>query len=914
MTYKKKLIEVALPLAKINDESAREKAIRHGHPTTLHLWWARRPLSSARAIVWASLVDDPSSNPKKFPTIESQTHERKRLFEILERLVPWEAGSNLKLIEEARQEIINSCGGDIPHIIDPFGGGGTIALEAGRLGSRAITGDLNPVAVMIQRAMYDIPPRFVGSHAVFPTATQGKLLAGSVNGLADDVEEYGKLLSDRVKARVGHLYADNSEPETEQQPIAWLWVRTVESPDPSSSARVPLAGSWFVKNRKGKDSVWVNAEFVSESEKCKYSIEFNGSPNPGTLSRARGTCLATGTAITNEYIRDQGKKGNLGAEVYCRVYDGEKSRRYEPPKTLDSALESLKAVAGWQPTGSMPTHSQYMGCPRYGIDEWQKLFLPRQLLTISAFVDELEEVRKIVEIDAVKKGLKMGEHLRDGGKGAIAYAEAITTYLAFAIDRCVDRWNTLSAWDSTTEKTAHMFRMHAFQMTWTFSEVNPFARTAGGWVGQVELISKVIRNLPIVDVRTSQIDASSNLRSSGKAVLCTDPPYYDNVPYSDLSDFFYVFLRKTVGKIWPDEMATLSTPKMEELVADHERHGSNESAKEFFEKGMRDVLKAAYENADSEFPATIYYAFKATEETSSGTSSTGWETFLQGLMDSGWSVIRTWPVRTEMTNGLKTLKNMLASSIVLVCRRREISAPMASRGEFIAALKNELPAELKILQMENIAPVDLSQSSIGPGMAIYSRYSKVLESTGDVLSVRAALSLINEVLAEVLSGEESEFDADTRFAVTWFEQFGHNQGAFGDGDTLAKAKNTTVNGVVESGIAVSREGKLRLLERKELSDNWDPKKDSRLTVWETTQYLIRAIEESESKAAELLTRLGVGVGERARQLAYLLYGICDRKKWAAEGSSYNMLVTAWPEIQRLARQETSGNSAPGTLF
>lgn len=914
MTYKKKLIEVALPLAKINDESAREKAIRHGHPTTLHLWWARRPLSSARAIVWASLVDDPSSNPEKFKSLEAQDQERKRLFGILERLVPWEAGSDPQVLEEARGEIVNSCGEGIPTVIDPFGGGGTIALEAGRLGVPAVTGDLNPVAVLIQRAMFDIPGRFNDCHPISNQTKTPELLTNRSNGLAEDVEHYGKILCDRVKERVGHLYLGETSLSFHELPIAWLWVRTLPSPDPSSSTRVPLAGSWQVKNRKGKETVWIKAEIDESSNSTRYSVKQGGTADSGTISRAKGVCLATGTLISNEYIRDQGSKGELGYEVYCRIHDGVRNREYRVPEKGDTSLGTTYHQPAWVPEGKMPTHPQYMGCPRYGIDEWKKLFLPRQLMTISAFVEELVGVQELVRTDALAAGMEQGAPLNSGGVGATAYSEAVATYLAFALDRCVDRWNTLAAWDSTTEKTAHLFRMHAFQMTWTFSEVNPFARTAGGWVGQVELIAKVIRNLPRVNVKTGQIDALSNIQTAGTTVLCTDPPYYDNVPYSDLSDFFYVFLRKTLGKIWPDETATISTPKMQELVADQVRHGSKDSAKVFFEEGLGKVLKAARENAHPDFPATIYYAFKSTDESESGTSSTGWSTFLQGLIDGGWTVIRTWPVRTEMTNGLKTLKNMLASSVVLVCRPRRSSAVLGSRSEFVSNLRNELPAAVALLQQENIAAVDLAQSAIGPGISIFSQFARVVEADGSTMAVRVALSLINEVLNEVLSGVESEFDRETRFALTWYEQYGLTIGPYGEADSLARAKDTSVEKVVRSGIGVSHAAKFNLLAIEGTESNWDPRMDKTLTVWEATHNLIARLGDSEMNAAALYSLLGPGFADQAKQLAYLLYSVAISKSRDRDAFNYNMLIVAWPEIEKLSRQELTGDPSPETLF
>lgn len=914
MTYKKKLIEVALPLAKINFESAKEKSIRHGHPSTLHMWWARRPFGSARAIIWATLIDDPSSNPEKYPTAETQDIERARLFGILESISSWEAINDEEAMEKARQELRTSCGGVLPTVCDPFGGGGAIPLESLRLGLPTVTGDLNPVAVLIQRSMMDIPQRFSSRPSITESHQLDLENSSGYEGLARDVEFYAKQVIQIVKKRVGHLYSEDSE-DPALGPMAYLWVRTVPSPDPTWSGSVPLAGSWIIRNKPNRPNIWVKPIVDSDLQEITYEIHENGVPTEGTIKRAKGTCIATGAAITNQYIKDSASQEKMAADLICKVYDSPDGRAYFPVMSSDKA-KALKVRTGiWQPEGAMPTHSQYMGAPRYGLDEWKKLFLPRQAEVISCIVDVLRELEPEIENRAIESGWTVGNHLRDGGDGAVAYAEAISTYLAFILDRSVVRWNTLSVWHTAGEKIEQIFRMQAYQMDWMFVEANPFSNASGGWEGQISWVTKVIRDLPVSKpALIDQISAKARVKTIVPNVLITDPPYYDSVPYSDLSDFFYVFIRKTLGHIWPDECATLITPKAEELVADHERHGSKLAAKEHFENGMREVFSSAAESADDEYPAVIYYAFRSNEDGKDGNASTGWETFLEGLLQGGWSVVRTWPIRTEMTAGLKSTKNMLASSIVLVCRRRSVTASLATKSDFISALRNEMPPELKVLLRENIAPVDLAQSAIGPGMAVFSRYARVLESDGTPMTVRTALSLINEVLAEILSGEESEFDADTRFAVTWFEQFGHNPGAFGDAETLAKAKNTTVGGVVESGIASSREGKLRLLDRSEMSQFWDPTNDSRLTVWETTQHLIQALEKSEADAANLLKKIGSGYGERARQLAYLLFGVCERKKWAGEGGYYNMLVTAWPEIEKLSKKESNGNSSSETLF
>lgn len=914
MTYKKKLIEVALPLAKINFESAREKSIRHGHPSTLHLWWARRPLAAARAVLWSSLVDDPSAHPDRFPTEEDQAVERRRLFDILERLVPWEASTDEQVLSEARAEILHSSEGDLPKILDPFGGGGTIPLEALRLGLPSYSGDLNPVAVLIQRAMLEIPHRFADLPPIHPDVANSHTVWKGTEGLAADVQAFGKWMQEEARRRIGHFYPDATLTDGgKATPIAWIWARTVKSPDPAWPGRVPLVRSWELTRKPGKSSVWIDAVVDHESHSISYEVRTEGKAPEGNVDRTGGVCLATGSSIPLSYIKEQGLLGEIGQDLIAVVAESRSGRVYVSP-TLEHSSMNIP-VTEWKPSGSMSDHPQYMGTFRYGMDEWHKLFSPRQILALTTFSDILVELRSKI-IASYPLGSSDVLRLRQGGSGSEAYADAVVTYLAFAIDKCADYWSNVCTWNAAGEKIRNTFGRQAIPMAWDFAETNPFSSSTGNWMAMVDWVARVLIKAPTKNFgETAQRDARSRIAEVGKCVVSTDPPYYDNVPYSDLSDFFYVWLRRNLGEVWPDECATLLTPKVEELVANARRHGSKDGARIHFELGMEGVFGEAAENADERFPTTIFYAFKASESENDGNVSNGWETFLSGLLSGGWAVTATWPMRTELGNRMRSIDaNALATSVVLACRKRSVAAGMATRGEFISALRNEMAPAIKILQVENIAPVDMAQSAIGPGIGIFSRYSKVVEADGRSMTVRTALSLINEVLAEVLSGEESEFDSDTRFAVTWFEQFGHNPGAFGDADTLAKAKNTTVGGVVESGIASSREGKLRLLERKELSDSWDPASDSRLTVWEATQHLIRALEQSELTASELLKQIGSGFGEKARQLAYLLYGICDRKKWASEGGAYNMLIAAWPELEKLARQELTGDSSPETLF
>jgi putative DNA methylase len=876
---------------------------------------------AARSVLIASLIDDPSERPKEFPSIESQRLERERLLKLISRFTQWNETSNAELLKEVKNEILKSCDGELPRILDPFGGGGAIPLEALRLGLPTFSGDLNPVPIMLQRAMLQAIPRFNFVPSISSNENVFFENDAGAAGLAADVLFYGKQLIDLVQKKLLHLYPKVQHSEGRALvPIAWIWARTIKSPDPSWGGHVPLVKSWVLAKKPGRDVIHVEPIIDLKNRSIGYRIAEGGEVQPPTAMGGSGVCLATGSLITDSYIKSEAVAGRFGYSLLAIACEGKSGRIYVEP-IAEQEEAALLAKPEWFPEGPMSDHPQYMGTPRYGMDEWKKLYTGRQLASLTSFVDALEEIRIMVQADFESKSkLQDTRAFVDGGSGALAYSQVITLFLTFAIDKMADLNNSLARWEPVAQCPRQLFGRQAIQMTWDFAEANPFSESSGSMKVILDGISKAIRGsgfsgLTNAEGDVRQRDAATLIREVGRCVLSTDPPYYDNIPYADLSDFFYVWMRPALKTIFPDEFATLAVPKMEELVADLKRYGNKENAQEHFEKGMSRVFTALAENHDERYPATIFYAFKASESEDKGNISTGWETFLSGLLSAGFSVTATWPIRTENKTRLRGLgSNALATSIVLACRKRSITAAMATRGEFIAALRSEMAPAIEILQVENIAPVDMAQSAIGPGIGIFSRFSKVVEADGNSMTVRTALSLINEVLAELLSGEEGEFDADTRFAVTWFDQFGHNPGPFGDADTLARAKNTTVSGVVESGIAISKEGVLRLLERKELADSWNPTTDKRFTVWETTQYLIRALEESESKAAELLKKLGTGVSERSRQLAYLMYGICDRKKWASEGGAYNMLVTAWPEIEKLTKQESNENSSSETLF
>ena len=916
--YKPKLIEVSLPLAAINAEAAREKSIRHGHPSTLHLWWARRPLAAARAVIWASLVDDPSGDESL--TEEQQDAKREDLFKILKNLVKWENSNDPDTLRAARREIDRCFPDGAPPILDPFAGGGAIPLEAQRLGLTALAGDLNPVAVLINKAMIEIPPRFAGRPPVHPDVDTALTTWDRAQGLAADVEAYGRWMRDEAERRIGHLYPHAVGPNGEKlTPIAWIWARTVESPDPAWSGHVPLVASWVLANRAGKPKVWIEPIIDGDTQTIQYRVRAGGEPTYGrTVKGGHGTCIATGSAIPSYYIRSEARSGRMGRHLLAVVAEGDRGRAYHDPSDVH---EDAAGVAEPDVTPSQlvpePNH-EVDRLPMYGMMTWSDAFSPRQLVALTTFSDLLSETYERILGDARAAGMADdGLRLRDSGLGAAAYADAVVTYLAFAVDKCADYWSTICTW-ATGGFIRGTFGRQAIPMTWDFAECNPFSSSTANWMAMVDWIRKALEHLPASaggevvqrDARARVQECAGYPAAAGRqergesdtgdrrAAISTDPPYYDNISYADLSDFFFVWLRQNLSDVWPDECATLLTPKAEELIANRYRAGSKERAEEHFESGMKEFMEVVARSRDVDVPVTVFYAYKATETKEGEIRTTGWDTFLQAVVEAGLQVNATWPMRTEKPGKLLVAlgANALTSSIVLACRPRPASAPLATRGEFIAALRTDLPKAVRILQQGSIAPVDMAQSTIGPGMKVFSRYSKVVEADGSAMSVSTALGIINGVLGGILDGAEAELDAPTRFALTWYSQYGWNPAPSGDADNLARAKGTSLDGIEEAGIGEARAGETRLYERSELAEGWSPLDDTRLTVWEATQYLVKALERSESEAAGLLRQLG-GYGDRARQLAYLLFTKASDNGWAAEAGAYNGLITAWPSLR-----------------
>ena len=1016
---RKKLIEVALPLDAINKASAREKSIRHGHPSTLHLWWARRPLAAARAVIFAQMVDDPSeyvdvlqSDPKKkraavralkkrraetaataAGTAASESGEaavpaesagpasstasgeqadrqalrdmaaeleRDRLFGIIEELVLWKNTTNEEVLERARAEIWQSwrraCAANADHprareifdrnrppaFHDPFAGGGALPLEAQRLGLEAHASDLNPVAVLINKAMIEIPPKFAGKPPVNPEANRNENLIArewkGAQGLAEDVRYYGQWMRNEAEKRIGHLY-----PKVEVTPemvrerpdlkayegrkltvVAWLWARTVKSPNPAfADVDVPLATTFMLSTKKGKEAY---VEPVIEGRGYRFTVNVgtprNSSHSSGTKSAGSHSsfvCLMSGTPMPFEYLRSEAKGRRMGARLMAIVAEGDRRRLYLPA-TLEHQATARRATPAWEPEGQISHWPGRTNVVEYGLTSFADLFTLRQLVALTTFSDLVQQARERIQRDAVAAGLADNDQpLQDCGTGATAYAESVGVYLGFALSKLADRGSTICTWFTERDSTRNTFARQSIPMTWDYAELNTLLRGTGSFLGAVqwtaESIDGVASGYGSSFGEGTQSDAAHQTLSIDR-VVSTDPPYYDNIGYADLSDFFYVWLRRSQKSVLPDLFATLVVPKADELVATPYRHASKGEAEIFFLNGMGQAMRRIAEQAHPGFPVSIYYAFKQSEtKGATGIANTGWETFLDAVIRAGFAVTGTWPMRTELSNRMIGMgANALASSIVLVCRQRAGDAPAATRREFLNALRSELPHTLRLLQAGNIAPVDLAQAAIGPGMAVFTRYAKVLDAEGKPLSVREALELINRTLDEVLAEQEGDFDSDSRWAVAWFEQYGFDEGEYGIAETLSKAKNTSVAGLVEAGILASKGGKVRLLKPNQLPEAWDPNTDARLTAWEMVHHLVRVLEASgESAAAELAARLGAKA-EAARELCYRLYTLCERKKRAAEALSYNGLVQSWPEISRLAREEQEHKAEQTSLF
>ena len=901
MTYRKKLIEVALPLDDINREASREKSIRHGHPSTLHLWWSRKPLAACRAVLFASLVDDPSNRDDL--SIAEQERERERLFEIIRNMVKWENINNEHILGKARAEILKSTDGNPPPVLDPFCGGGSIPLEAQRLGLEAQGSDLNPIAVLITKAMIEIPMRFAGRPPVNPdaqsTLKQSQTWKGA-DGLAEDVRYYGKWMRKEAEKRIGHLYPKGQLPEEhgggDATIVAWIWARTVKCPNPACGAMMPLVNSFWLSNKRGKKA-WVEPIVNRTNKTVQFEVKTGDGvpPEPTQVGRgARFRCLVCHQDSPEQHIKNESMASRMESQLMAIAAEGKRGRIYLPPSEEHEKI-AVSAKPNWIPDTEMNRDTTNLVSGRgYGFFTWADLFTQRQLTALSTFSDLVNETQEQVEAAALEAGY---EDAKD-------YTDAIRTYLAFAMDKGSDYWSSICRWQPTAGKIGGTFARQAIPIVWDYAEGNPFSQSSGSWSGSYEWIARFLENVPQKSVvgNAQQQDATNQRTELGQVIISTDPPYYDNISYAELSDFFYVWLRLNLRKVYPELFSLMLVPKSEELVVTpHRFEGDKAKAEEHFLTGLGKAFQLMRARAHPDYPMTVYYAFKQSEKDKKdgGIASTGWETMLEGLLKAGFQITGTVPMRTERSNRPTAIgTNALASSIVLVCRPRPDDANMATRRDFISDLRRDLPDALHRLQQGNIAPVDLAQAAIGPGMAVFSRYSSVLEADGSPMRVRTALQIINAELDAYFTEQEGDLDADTRFCVSWFEQYGMRESSFGDADVLARARDTSVEGVAESGVLQARAGRVRLLSREEYPDEWDPTSDRRVNIWECTQYLIRALNQGgEVETARLANQLSSEQVEKARALAYRLFAICERKGWAQEAIAYNKLITSWTHIQ-----------------
>lgn len=905
---KKKLIETSLPLEAINAASQHEKSVpRKGHPATMHLYWARRPLVAARAVLFAQLVDDPASRPEEFPTVEAQDAERARLHALMEKLVVWENSNDEQLMEQARNEIRKSNNGKLPAVLDPFAGGGAIPVEAQRLGLEAHASDLNPLAVLINKALVEIAPKFSGMPPVFPSAEGTRVAWHRSEGLGEDVRLYGEWMKDAAFSQLQSFYPfAKAEGGTEHTVIGWVWARTVKSPNPANPIEIPLVRSWWLSKKKGKEA-WVKASVVDGKMHYEVRHDPHGpkGDEDGTIKHGKGAwSAADGTPFTYDYIREAGKRGEIGAHLIAVVAEGKRGRVYiSPTREHEEAANVARIDPGIE--AEIPDNPRWFSPPAYGLTKFTDLFTNRQLLTLTTLSDLIMEVHTKVCADAYAKGIPEGDRLERGGTGAIAYADAVVTYLAFAISKLADWSSSICSWISQIEGVRDTFARQAIPMVWDYVEINPFSNSVGHFYTHVDWVASGIEGLPSNLTPGVAKQANAAVRDYGEMVVSTDPPYYDNIGYSDLSDYFYVWLRRSLGEVQSRTLGTLLTPKSEELVANPYRHNGKKSAAKFFVDGFNSVFGKIRESANLSVPLTVYYAYKQQDTRDSGTSSTGWHTLLGGLIESGWEITATWPMRSERGGRMISVgTNALASSIVLACRPRPESAPTTTRRAFTAALKSELPDALRTLMQGAVAPVDLAQAAIGPGIAVFSRYSRVREADGSDMSVKDALVLVNSTLDEVIGDQESDFDADTRFAIKWYRQYGWTHEGSGIADQLARSSDTSIGALERGGIFEAKGGKARLLAPSALDGDWDAAPDDRVSVWEATVRLAAVMaKDGADRVAGLIPTVQMRLDlDAVKELGFLLFREAEKKGDAKDAGLFNGLVSAWGDLNEQARK------------
>ncbi len=915
MAHRRKLIEVNIPLQAINIESAKDGALTHGHPSTLHRYWARRPLAACRAIVFASFVDDPAECEDEFPTEDEQGAERDRLYDIIKRLIVWQNSNNENLLAEARYEIgcsvARNNGEDLtefrerhkenpeavlrylhkhaPAVYDPFCGGGSVPLEAQRLGLNARGSDLNPLPVLINKAMIELPPKFHDEPPVNPEADPMGMFSGGAKskarvawrgtaGLAADIRYYGAWMREEAYKRIGHLYPKvQLHDGTSATVVAWLWARTVLCINPACGLQIPLIKTFQLSKKRGHER-YIKPVVDRETNTISWVVQTDadGLPAP-TVMRTGAYCCGCGAAAKLPYIREQGKAGRMGETMTAIVAEGEHRKLFlAPAETHIQVAQSVESVR--RPRGRLPEQALGFAAQNYGFTNWHQLFTERQLTALNTFSELLSEV-----------------HARMTQEGATeVYADAVFTYLSLAIEKTAESHCSFAWWQDPRVRT--LFTSHRIQMTWSFAEANPFSTSTQNWMAQIEWVSKAVENLPApVNLgEAHQADVCTTPHAQDAPVIITDPPYYDNIGYADLSDFFYVWLRPLLRNTYPELFAGMTTPKAEEIVAS----SRFEDPKQHFEDLLSESFRQMRRYCSDRYPTSIFYAYKQQEKEQDGKTSTGWETMLEATINAGFQIVATWPLRTEVEKGQKTGKNTLTSSILLVCRPRPEDAPRSDRNAFIRALEHEMPAALdRLTRIANIRPVDLAQAAIGPGMEIYSRYRSVTRMSGEVVSIREALQHINNAITAYHEKVMGQLDTETQFCLTWLRQHGYSAGSFGDAEALSKAKGVHIEAMHDT-LLLSSPGEVRLLRSEEYADRSEGRE---MSSWEGCLRMAWHLSHSEfsggiqgcARVARLMRDY-----DGARRLALILYSHYEERGDTEAASHYNYLVTEWTYIYR----------------
>ena len=917
--YRKKLIEVNIPLQAINTESAKDASLTHGHPSTLHRYWARRPLAACRAVIFASMVDDPSECKDEFPTEPEQNAERTRLHNLIKRLVIWKTCNDENLLAEARYEIAHSVarnnGEDLttfrtrfqnapkavleylrdhcPAVYDPFCGGGSIPLEAQRLGLRARASDLNPLPVLLNKAMIELPPKFHNQNPVNPDADPLGMFTGTgrrrtrvpwkgTAGLADDIRYYGAWMREEAYKRIGHLYPKAELPDgTSATVVAWLWARTIPCSNPACGLQMPLMKTFQLSKKKGNEH-WVKPVINRESNTISWIVQTNNEAVPGpTVHRTGAHCCGCETSVNLPYIREQGRSGKIREVMTATVAEGDRKRLFLSPSNEHIQI-AMSATPKWRPRQKIINTRKVSGLG-YGMAHWYQLFTNRQITALNTFSDLLSDVHNQIAEDGA----------------AEEYCDVICTYLSLVIGRATDGNSNSAFWRNSGENIEGVFARQAILMMWDFPEANPFSNSTQNWMSQVDWLTKVVENLPILgnSGEAYQADATTTRYAVDSPIIVTDPPYYDNIQYAELSDFFYVWLRPLLRDIYPELFAGIMTSKDEEIVSSPRF----ENPPQHFEKLLGKALVRIRECCPDEFPVSIFYAYKQQEREQDEEISTGWEKMLTAIVSTGFQIVATWPMRTEQPKALKTGINALASSVVLVCRPRPEDAPVTTRTEFLQELKREMPAALdRLTRIANIRPVDLAQAAIGPGMEVYSRYSKVMRVSGEIVSIREALAHINNEIAAYHEKETGELDPESQFCLTWLQQHGYTEGHFGDAEGLSKAKDIDLTALHDKVLIAAR-GKVRLLKREEYAER---KNSEDMTAWEGCLRMVWHLsggEKSDGISGCTAVAHAMNDYESAKRLAGVLYAYYESRGDAESAAAYNNLVTEWQYISQSMR-------------